>query len=160
MDMQPLDARHRKPRAGWAAALAGAAMFACAWGTGTARAALVEIRGTVADPLHLDAGTGLPAMRADRPASPRLVAAARDDAGRAVALPATEQSGMEKITHAGGIEPLQALVLPRIPLEGGMETPDEPLPAWAILLVAAGLVGYQIRRKSRAGAIRVRADLS
>lgn len=134
--------------------------------TGTSNAALHEIHSPVSDPLY----TGASAVHSPRAAEsfpplpgtdsmPSTSPLARAQVLKAWHPPVEEAKPAVMLQAAHGQPDLYAAL--DAPYASDIMTteiqedrPDSDL--WTVLLVIFGLVAYQLRRKSRAGAIRVR----
>jgi hypothetical protein len=70
-------------------------------------------------------------------------------------------TGAHSLRAMGGIpvpnpDPFAAIDTPHGAIDSSAASEDTDPELWAVLLVATGLIGYQIRRKSRIGAVMIR----
>ena len=132
-----------------------------------ANAALIEISRTPSDRGYAnDLGRQLLFWQ-DHPHHNRLNAygvlpAAASTLGRPAFGAAHMRDTRAHVLHAANGSPMPnsdlyaAIDAPYGAIDSSMPSSDTDPELWTILLVATGLIGYQIRRKSRVGAIRVR----
>jgi hypothetical protein len=127
---------------------------------GSASAALFEIPGPVSDPLYGPAarthGSGLAAGSALQPAALHRAAGGADTAS--AENPLAHGAATLKAVYEANADVHSMVDTPYPVVSPPAATEPSAPDLWTILIVIAGLIAYQLRRKSRDGAIRIRPD--
>jgi hypothetical protein len=127
---------------------------------GSASAALFEIPGPVSDPLYRSpTHSTASSMGAGSSLQPAALQRATGDADTVSAeSPLTQGAAALKAVYEANAD-VHSMVDTPYAVESPPAATEQSAPdLWTILIVIAGLIAYQLRRKSRAGAIRIRPD--